>query len=241
MDGDKSKVALALRAITSQRSEYVLHAKIAELEETGQPLPTVDEAYKRLQIGSRSVPDSTVFTYYSSLSSGAAAGSKDSFTQALRVIALDRQSNFLLRKLEDPNAEVAPEQIQSLDQPIGLNNIGNTCYLNSLLQYFYTIKPVRDVALNLDEYSLPINDEAINNRRAGGRQNTRSEIEKGQRCKSRIRHYFDQANMQQLPMSCQAYLKISKPLQPVLFDRPWSLRICPSSTKKLRLLFVGLR
>jgi len=174
---------LALRAITTHRSDYALHAKIAELEETGQPSLTLDEAYKRLQIGSRTVPDSTVFTYYSSLSSGAAAGSRDSFTQALRVIALDRQSNFLLRKLEDPSAEVTPEQIQSPDQPIGLNNIGNTCYLNSLLQYFYTIKPLRDVVLNLDEYRLDLNDEAINARRAGGRQNTRQEIQKGQLCK----------------------------------------------------------
>lgn len=183
LDGDKSKVALALRAITSQNSDYLLHAKIAELEETDQPALSLDEAYKRLQITSRSVPDSTVFTYYSSLSSGAGAGSKDSFTQALRVIARERESTYLFKKLENPNADVTPEQMQSPEEPIGLNNIGNTCYLNSLLQYFYTIKPLRDVALNLDEYRLAMNDESINKRKAGGRQNTRQEIQKGQLCK----------------------------------------------------------
>lgn len=135
------------------------------------------------------MPDSTVFAYYSSLSSGAASGSKDSFTQALRAIAHDRQSNFLFRKLEDPSAEVALEEL-GLDQPIGLNNIGNTCYLNSLLQYFYTIKPVRDVALNLGEYRLPLSDTDIANRRAGGRQNTKKEIEKGQRCRQRTYCYL---------------------------------------------------
>ena len=35
--------------------------------------------------------------------------------------------------------------------PVGLNNIGNTCYLNSLLQYLYTVEAVRDIVLNFDE------------------------------------------------------------------------------------------
>lgn len=175
-------MASALRAIASQRNDYLFHAKIAELEEADQPLLTLDEAYKRLQITTRNVPDTTVYTYYSSLSSGAGAGSKDSFAQALRVIALERESKYLLQKLENPTADITPEQMQSPEEPIGLNNIGNTCYLNSLLQYFYTIKPLRDVALNLDEYRLDISDGSSSGRRAGGRHNTRQEIQKGQLC-----------------------------------------------------------
>jgi ubiquitin carboxyl-terminal hydrolase 25/28 len=174
-------VIIALKTIAARRSDYTLHVAISQMDDTVEPLLDVNEAYKRLQIHQQSAPDSTVFTFYSSLSGGASAGSKDSYKQALRAIAHHRQSNYLLQKLEDPNAEVKPEEVD-LNQPAGLNNIGNTCYLNSLLQYFYTIKPVRDVALNIDEYRLPLNDEDIKNRRAGGRQNTRVEIAKGQRC-----------------------------------------------------------
>lgn len=52
--------------------------------------------------------------------------------------------------------------------PVGLDNIGNTCYLNSLLQYLYTVEPVREVVLGFDEYALGLNDDYIEKRRIGG-------------------------------------------------------------------------
>jgi ubiquitin carboxyl-terminal hydrolase 25/28 len=150
--------------------------------ESGSGGSTLDvgDAYNRLQIGSRGVPDEIVFTYYQSLSNGAPSGSKDSYTEALRVIALDRQSNFLLRKLEDPNADVQA----STSEPVGLDNIGNTCYLNSLLQYYYTINPVRDMVINFHQHRMGLNDEDIKNKRVGGRIVDKSEIIKAQKCKS---------------------------------------------------------
>ncbi|PHH87056.1 hypothetical protein CDD83_9360 [Cordyceps sp. RAO-2017] len=42
--------------------------------------------------------------------------------------------------------------------PVGLHNIGNTCYLNSLLQYLFTVKPIREVVLNYDESRLDLTD-----------------------------------------------------------------------------------
>jgi ubiquitin carboxyl-terminal hydrolase 25/28 len=96
------------------------------------------------------------------------------------VIALDRQSNFLLRKLEDPNADVQA----STSEPVGLDNIGNTCYLNSLLQYYYTINPVRDMVINFHQHRMGLNDEDIKNKRVGGRIVDKSEIIKAQKCKS---------------------------------------------------------
>jgi ubiquitin carboxyl-terminal hydrolase 25 len=69
--------------------------------------------------------------------------------------------------------------------PVGLNNIGNTCYLNSLLQYLYTVKPVRDIATNFDEFKLDLTDESIQNRRLGGNkmQMDRGEAVVAQACK----------------------------------------------------------
>ena len=55
-----------------------------------------------------------------------------------------------------------------LSLPVGLHNIGNTCYLNSLLQYLFTVKPIRDVVLNYDELRLDLNDEGIRARLLGG-------------------------------------------------------------------------
>src|ERR1700712_5506873 len=70
--------------------------------------------------------------------------------------------------------------------PVGLNNIGNTCYLNSLLQYLYTVEAVRDIVLNFDDVKLDLDDDSIERRRLGG---PRLRLERGeavvsQACKS---------------------------------------------------------
>ncbi len=140
----------------------------------------VGEAYNRLQIGlaGQNVPDETILVYYNSLSNGAPSGSKDSYAEALRAIAYERGSNFLLAKLADPNADVQA----GTAEPVGLDNIGNTCYLNSLLQYLYTIKPVRDMVMDFDNYRMELNPETLKAKRVGGRSVVKSEIVKAQKC-----------------------------------------------------------
>jgi ubiquitin carboxyl-terminal hydrolase 25 len=153
---------------------------------TGEAALDIGDACTRLQLPDRNVPDETVLAYYQSLSGGAPAGSKDSYTEALRVIALDRQSNFLLRKLDDPNADVQVSH-SAVAEPVGLDNIGNTCYLNSLLQFYYTVKPVREVVMNIENYRMDLNDPQtdgdIRRKRVGGRKVARSEVIKAQKCK----------------------------------------------------------
>lgn len=155
--------------------------------DSNEPTLDISEAYNRLQITERNIPDETVLTYYESLSNGAAPGSKESFTEALRVIALDRQSTLLLRKVEDPNADVQTVPSTS-NEPIGLDNIGNTCYLNSLLQFYYTIKTVREVVINIENHRMDLGDpkidEDIERKRVGGRKVDKREVVKAQKCKS---------------------------------------------------------
>ncbi|KAI8964210.1 cysteine proteinase [Daldinia sp. FL1419] len=56
----------------------------------------------------------------------------------------------------------------SIGTPPGLKNIGNTCYLNSLLQYFYNVKIIRDIVLNFDSVKLDLDEETVKQRRTGG-------------------------------------------------------------------------
>ncbi|CAO3621299.1 unnamed protein product [Cunninghamella blakesleeana] len=52
------------------------------------------------------------------------------------------------RKLDNQENQVVLRE----PTPVGLNNIGNTCYLNSLLQYYFTLVPFRNTILNMDDY-----------------------------------------------------------------------------------------
>lgn len=144
-----------------------------------KPKIDMDEAYRRLQIQDRTVPNETVFAYYQHLTKDA---QNEHFDDALRAIAHDRNSNYLFARLQDPNAILAPARSTS-DQPIGLDNIGNTCYLNSLLQYLYTVKDIRDVVMNFEDHRMSLNEADVKRKKIGGRSVTKAEIMKSQNCK----------------------------------------------------------
>jgi ubiquitin carboxyl-terminal hydrolase 25/28 len=66
--------------------------------------------------------------------------------------------------------------------PVGLSNMGNTCYLNCLLQYFYTIKPLRDVILDFDNHRMNTAPESFVPKKVGGRDISRPEVIKTLEC-----------------------------------------------------------
>lgn len=173
------------------------------------------EAYARLQIQDQNIPDETVLTYYNTLSNDAPAGSKDSYTEALRCIASFRESPYLTAKLEDPNADVQVAR-STAKEPVGLNNIGNTCYLNSLLQFYYTINAVREVVMNINTHRMDLDGpgaiEAMERKKVGGRKIKRFEIEKAQKCKL-FASFVILTDKQQSHMSYTTFLSCSEPLQ----------------------------
>lgn len=62
------------------------------------------------------------------------------------------------------------ERAVPVEAPAGLQNIGNTCYLNSILQYLNTVSSVRSVTEHFGEYELGLSDDAIDGRRLGKNQ-----------------------------------------------------------------------
>jgi ubiquitin carboxyl-terminal hydrolase 25/28 len=175
-------VARALQVIANHRNDYSLQLRAAAMENGNtESALTPDQAYKALQIKDSNTSDESAFAYFQTLINDAPPGSKTSFTEALWVIARARNSEYLFAKLRDPNAVVKPQRGTKND-PVGLANIGNTCYLNSLLQYYFTVKTVRDIVLNFEEYRMPLTAENILKKRVGGRAVRKEEIVNGHAC-----------------------------------------------------------
>jgi ubiquitin carboxyl-terminal hydrolase 25/28 len=147
---------------------------------------------------------------------------QDKMMEALRMITEDRNSARLRTFVEtgrdgwyravllkettahaslldgDLGAVIKPEW------PRGLNQLGNTCYLNSLLQvspaylatkswtltffyqYFYTIKDLREAiaAGKFAEDTDQLSEDDIKRHPIGGRLVTKKEIERSKKCKS---------------------------------------------------------
>lgn len=102
----------------------------------------------------------------------------------LKQAALElRQSSGVLGSV-DSRAAITGQPVD-LTLPVGLHNIGNTCYLNSLLQYLFTVKPIQDIVLNYEDSRLDLTDKSIKARLLGGNkmQMDRGEAVVAQACK----------------------------------------------------------
>jgi ubiquitin carboxyl-terminal hydrolase 25/28 len=106
---------------------------------------------------------------------------------SLKQAVLELRNEFNLGISESDGTTSGDARATNLNLPLGLHNIGNTCYLNSLLQYLFTVKPIRDIVLNYDSFRLGLDDESIRERRLGGNkmQMDRGEAVVAQACKCR--------------------------------------------------------
>ena len=111
--------------------------------------------------------------------------------------------------------------------PVGLTSHGNTCYLNSLLQYYFSIQPLRDIVLNYDKYKLDTTTHGEKTERVGHRMITMVEIEGGQRFAEDLKYLFERminsrasSVKPEADLVCRAFLKPKeyKLLGPILKD-----------------------
>lgn len=108
-----------------------------------------------------------------------------------------------------PASDQTPE-----NWPVGLTSHGNTCYLNSLLQYYFSIRPLRNIVLDYDHYKWDTETQGLKDLRVGHVHVTRIEIEGGQRFAEELKQLFqrmiqarDSAVKPDADLVCRAFLK----------------------------------
>ncbi|ORY12020.1 hypothetical protein BCR34DRAFT_483325 [Clohesyomyces aquaticus] len=90
------------------------------------------------------------------------------YNKAYQIVCKDQQTNH---KTQADHSVGPPRKKYPLDTwPVGCQNIGNTCYLNSVLQFLFTIKPLRDLVLERDDQLQELTEETVE-KKADGKDN----------------------------------------------------------------------
>lgn len=143
--------------------------------------------------------------------------------EAFRTVAKEKNSEIMLSFLKQ--GRVDSSLLPPENWPTGLDNIGNTCYLNSLLQYYFCIKPLRDTILEFDRTVTSSNQKR---RKIGGRFVEESELERSSQFIYRLQNLFGEMISTRKrcvqPSKELAYLSFLPLSQPVSF-KPLDSRI----------------
>lgn len=136
--------------------------------------------------------------------------------EAFQKIAEQRKSEIMLSFLKQ--GKIDSSLLPPENWPTGLDNIGNTCYLNSLLQYYFCIKPLRETVIGYDKNALSKNHER---RKVGGRFVEESEFDRSLQFIYRLRALFEEMITTRKrcvqPSKELAYLSFLPLSQPVSF------------------------
>ena len=138
----------------------------------------VGQAYVRLGISDRTLDDDHILAQYDSLRLDSPSQISD-LKNALAAVAKAKNSPRLKEYL---NSNRGSSEYPISEWPVGLENIGNTCYLNSLLQFYFTIKPLRDLVLKVNEFKMPTDGESLKAKRVGSRNVSKKEVDRAQQC-----------------------------------------------------------
>lgn len=139
----------------------------------------VGEAYRLLQIPDRTADEGAIVAAYT-ICVDEAPEQAETYHRALRIIANETGSHLLNDMISGPTTQSDGDLS---NWPVGLQNIGNTCYLNSLLQFYFSVRPFRDMVLEFEKFKMELSGETLNQKQVGSRKVLRKEIERSQMCK----------------------------------------------------------
>ncbi|KAJ1878534.1 ubiquitin-specific protease ubp2 [Coemansia sp. RSA 1722] len=91
---------------------------------------------------------------------------------------------------QTPEAQEKPKIDTWLQLPVGLNNIGNTCYLNCMLQCLFSIAPIRHAVMRYGD-GVTWNESLALGRRDSGRALTEFEIQQALRFVLLLKQLFE--------------------------------------------------
>lgn len=142
----------------------------------------IGDAYRLLQIPDRTADEGAIMAAYT-ICVDEGPAQIETYNRALAIIAGEMNSPLLSSMVSGS----APKPDRNMSEwPVGLENIGNTCYLNSLLQFYFSVRPYRQMVLDFEKFKMTINDESLSKKQVGSRKVSQKEVERSQKCRWRL-------------------------------------------------------
>ncbi|CBF81435.1 ubiquitin-specific protease UBP2 [Aspergillus nidulans FGSC A4] len=175
----------AVELIAEARKSDVLRHFVKTGEMTAGEMD-VGDAYLLLQIPDRNADEGAIMAAYTICVDDAPAQA-EKYNKALAIIAKEKNSPLLSSMVPG----LAGKSDRDLSKwPVGLQNIGNTCYLNSLLQFYFSVRPYRNMVLDFENVKMELDEESCQKKRVGSRGVSKKEIERSQKFIRELRALF---------------------------------------------------
>lgn len=207
----------ALLSLAINRKSFILMSyiedKIPDFLGTFNKNLSLEQCYEILDINA----DANEFEIINSFQNKLMSTDIRVLRQALRSYNNYKSSQLISHFLT--SGKISAALLPAENWPAGLDNIGNTCYLNSLLQYYFSIRPIREMVLNFKEHELEV--MGTKERKIGGRK---IDINETKRANQFIYHlqklFFEMIHSSKrcvAPSKDLAYLSFLPSSQPVNF------------------------